>query len=290
MSSWNDVYSGLRSNLITALNGVVEPANVTIGFPASVVMLSSGQPVTNTTNSINSLGPLVAIYDRGFSKDTTRWLPRDVVDWAYTAPTVSFSVNSLNIPPLGSGSVTVTGAALNDAIGVQLLNNDVLGVTDVFMGETSASQVAASIASVIGGAFTGVLTATSSGGILTVTNISPTVQTVNFAAANMASSLYEVKRTRRSGHVVAMANSPQVLDTIGEPISQMLGYMETTFGYELPDGTYVRVINNADACFWDNALNNIARRDWLVELEYGVTMQDNAYAVLASIFNWSVVS
>ncbi len=285
MSSWNDVYSGLRSNLITALSNIVQPANITIGFPASVVTLSAGQPVVNTLTSVNTLGPLVVVYDRGMSKDVTRWLPRDVVDWVYGASTVSFSVNHLDIGPSGSGAVTVTAAEPNDAIGVQLLNNNALGVTDVFQTATSATSVATAVASIINSAFPGILTAVSSGGSVVITNISSTAQAVNFAAANMAQSLYEVKRTRRSGHIVAMANSPQALDTIGEPISQMLGSMEVSYGYALPDGSYVRVVNTGDVNFWDNAVNNIARRDWMVDLEYGVTIQDNAYAVLAAIFN-----
>ncbi len=286
MSSWNDVYTGLVGNLQTTLAGLVPSENIGIGFPSMSVAMNSGQVNQVNPNSATLLGPLVMVYDRGFARDVTRWIPRYISDWVVTASGVTFSAASVNIGPSGTGQITIqTGANVNDSVGVWVSGLMQYGSTTGFSSATSASGVASAVASSVSSAFSGVLSATASGAVVTFTNMTTNNMLVNINTANVGSALYEVHRVRRNAQIVSLTNNPTSLDQIGEPISQMLGQMEVYYGYTLPDGSSVRVINSADACFWDNVQHNIARRDWLVELEYGVTMQDSGYPVLAAIGN-----
>lgn len=288
MSSWHDVFSGLQNNVTAALAGVVDANSITLGFPPAAVTMNAGQVNTLGTASANPLTPLVMLYDRGFSHNATRWVPRYITDWNIVAPGVTLSVPMLNIGVNGLGSATVlTGAYANDAVGLWVSGNNTAGGTVVFNAAASATSVASQIAAQISSVFVGKLSATNSGAIVTVVNLGAAPVTVNLNTANVGSALYEVKRVRRSTQIIALANNPDALDLIGEPISQMLGKMETSFGYVLPDGSYVRVVNPADACFWDNALNNIIRRDWIVDLEYGVTIVDEGFPMLVALLNWA---
>ncbi len=288
MSSFYDVYNGLRGQLVTQLYNIVPDSSIVIGYPADAPMLNSGQ-ITQAQSTFAPQFPLVTLYDRGFSQDVTRWLPRYISSWSNVPPGVTFSAASVFVPPGGTGTISVlTSAAPNDTAGVTIQNNALYGATTFFATPASAATVAAQIAAVVGGAFGGVLSATDSGSAITFANSSGNAVTVQLSAANVATNIFEVHRVKRHAQIIALTNSPQMLDTVGEPITQMLGQMEIYYGYTLPDGSMVRVINTADACFWDNALNNIARRDWLVDLEYGVTIKDNGYEVLAAIENISI--
>lgn len=283
MSSWFDVYSGLRNNLVTQLSGIVPAKNISIGFPSDPALLNTGQP-NAAPPAFTSKTPIVAVYDRGYSKDVTRWIPRFISDWNITAPAITFSQPSVSIPPLGSGNVTVlTSPQAGDTAAVTLQGNTKVGATTSFTSAVTPTQAAAQIVAAVNSGMSGVLSAVSSTATVTFTNLTNQAQVVGVTAANMASALFEVHRVKRNAQIIAFANSPQKLDTVGEPISQMLGTMEVYYGYTLPDGSMVRVVNAADACTWDNVLNNLARRDWLVDLEYGVTLNETGYEVLAAI-------
>lgn len=286
MSSWNDVYTGLVGNIQTTLAGVVPAENIGIGFPSMSVAMNTGQTDPINGNSPTVLSPMVMVYDRGFSRDVTRWIPRYISDWSTTASAVTFSASSVVLQPNGTGQLTIlTGANISDSVGVWVSGLMSVGVTAGFAASASASGVASQVAASVTSAFSGVMSATSSGAVITFTNLTAANMQVNINTANVGTALFEVHRVRRNAQIVVMTNSPQSLDSIGEPLSQMLGQMEIYYGYDLPDGSSVRLINSADACFWDNVHHNIARRDWFVELEYGVTMVDTGYPVLVPIGN-----
>lgn len=284
MASWGDVYRGLRGQIVTALTGYVQPQNVTIGYPATFIAQTSGQPGDIGALAQNvSRSPLVMIYDRGMAKDVTRWIPRRMTNWVATAPTLQASLDEDYLAPGGTVYLSVTsGAAANDAIGLSLATGtQTVGAVFTASGATTASGVASGLASEID-ALGLPVTTLASGGTIEISNVGDAGYGLSLAIANVSTSLYEVHRVKRSTQVIVLANRPETLDTVSDQLSQLFGELEVTYGYDLSDGTYVRLINTGDIMLWDNVLSNIARRDFVLTLEYGVNLQSTGYEVLAS--------
>lgn len=284
MASWGSVYNGLRAQVINALSGYVPPANITIGYPATFIAQTSGQPSDlSSLSQTVSQAPLVFIYDRGMAKDVTRWIPRNVNSYTPVTPTINFSLTGNYLPSNGSVTLEITdSAAANDAIGVSFSTGST-NVGAVFTAATAVSKdsVATGLADEINGLGLS-LNAVVDGNSITINNPTNTGFTITAATANISTALYEVHRVKRSTQVIVLANRPETLDTVSEPLVQLFGELEVTYGYDLSDGTYVRLMNAGDIMLWDNVLSNIARRDFMLTLEYGVNLQNVGYEVLAS--------
>ncbi len=292
MASWNAVYQGLRGQVITALDGLVPASSITIGYPGTPIVQSSGQPseVMALANQV-SQSPMVMLYDRGMSRDVTRWIPRYVTAWETISPAITFSLPDtvLGTDPLQLDFLS--DAAANDAVGLNLsgfgLNT---GAVFTASGGMSAASFASGITSVIEQDLNGVVSATVSGSSVTLQNQTTAPINLMINAANLGTALFEVHRVQRSVQVIALANRPSHLDLVGEPLAQLFGALEVYFGYELSDETWVRLINKGDIVLWDNVMHNIARRDWMLTLEYGVNLVDMGYPVLAPILAQSVLA
>jgi len=287
MSSWNAVYQGLRNQVIAALDGLVSPSNISIGYFGTPIVQSTGQPsaVMELAGQV-AQSPMVMLYDRGMSRDVTRWIPHYVTPWEVTAPSVTFSPSDLMLSSTPNALVFLTSAAANDAVALNVSGVGIsTGAVYVANEAMSAAAFCAGMADAINASLQGVLSATASGSTLLLTNDTAGLLNITVVSGNVASAQYEVHRVQRSVQIIALANRPSTLDTIGEPIAQLLGELEISYGYELPDTTYARLINKGDIVLWDNVMHNIARRDWMLTLEYGVDITDMGYAVLAPILS-----
>jgi len=292
MSSWNAVYQGLRNQIIGALDGLVPANSITIGYSATFLLQTAGQPDNILAQNAQTLdnSPIVMVYDRGMSRDVTRWIPYQATPWVVTEPEVTFSLASpyLSYDQSATLDILSPGAA-GDALGISVNGPGlVTGAVFTASGATSVEGFASGIASAVNEDLAGILSATVSGGTVILTNESAGDLILNANAANLASSLYEVHRVRRSAQVIVLANRPSALDLVGEPLAQLFGELEVTYGYQLPTGNYVRLINEGDIVLWDNVQANLARRDWMLSLEYGVDLTNTGYAVLAPALNLDV--
>ncbi len=287
MSSWNAVYQGLRNQVITALGGLVSPSSISIGYFGTPIVQSAGQPseIMDLANQV-AQSPMVSLYDRGMSRDVTRWIPHHVTPWEVTPASVTFAPSSLLLSSTPNALAFLTSAAVNDAVALNVSGFGVsTGAVYVASGAMSAAAFCEGLADVINSSLQGVLSATASGATLLLTNDTAGLLNIVVNSGNVASAQYEVHRTQRNVQVIAMANRPSTLDTIGEPLAQLFGELEITYGYELLDTTWVRLINKGDIVLWDNVTHNIARRDWMLTLEYGVDITDAGYPVLAPILS-----
>ena len=287
MSSWNAVYQGLRNQVITALDGLVSPSSISIGYFGTPIVQSTGQPaeIMDLAGQV-AQSPMVMLYDRGMSRDVTRWIPHYVTPWNITTPSITYSPSNLLLSSTPNALVFLTSAAVNDAVALNVSGVGLsTGVVYVASGAMSAAAFCAGMAEAVNTSLQGVLSATASGATLLLTNDTTGLLSITVESGNVASALYEVHRVQRNVQIIALANRPSTLDTIGEPIAQLLGELEISYGYELPDTTWVRLINKGDIVLWDNVMHNIARRDWMLTLEYGVDITDMGYAVLAPILS-----
>ena len=293
MSSWHDVFAGLQAQVQSALSGLVPGEQIVIGYPPTVVLQNTGQLAATNQIFNGNNGPLVMIYDRGAATDVTRWMPRAVAQTPPPAPAVTYTVSQTFVPPNGTSTVTFdTGANADDAIGLSIYGRieTMAGVTYSAISAETSAVFASGFATAVNTTVPSLLSASVSGSQVTLTNVSGYAFNMQFASGNLGSELFEVHRTKRKAHIIMLANSPENLDTFGEPLSQALANLEITYGYELADTTWVQVINTGDLCIWNNALHNIFRRDWLLDLEYGVTLPLVEYPVLAFVPTWQVDS
>ena len=281
------MYQGLRNQVITALDGLVSPSSISIGYFGTPIVQSTGQPaeIMDLAGQV-AQSPMVMLYDRGMSRDVTRWIPHYVTPWNITTPSITYSPSNLLLSSTPNALVFLTSAAVNDAVALNVSSVGLsTGVVYVASGAMSAAAFCAGMAEAVNMSLQGVLSATASGATLLLTNDTTGLLNITVESGNVASALYEVHRVQRNVQIIALANRPSTLDTIGEPIAQLLGELEISYGYELPDTTWVRLINKGDIVLWDNVMHNIARRDWMLTLEYGVDITDMGYAVLAPILS-----
>ncbi len=287
MASWLSVFQGLQSQMVSALSGLVTARNVLIGYPSTDLIQAVGQPGEQFSGGTNPLSPTVCVYDRKVSKDTTRWLPHYVSadGWEATPANVTFTPTSAYLSPGDTASFDfLNAAAANDAVGVTIGMGNA-GVVFTASGAMDAQTFSSNLASSINGELSAYVVATASGSMLEMQNVSAADLSISLAAGNIATALLEIKRTERDAGVIALCNSQTVLSPVEDMISQTLASLQLDFGYEVTDGTYVRLVNYGDIAIWDNTLANIARHDWLISLEYGITVKEIGYPILAPILN-----
>ena len=272
MSTWRQVYSGLQSAVSGALTGVTPAPQVGIGYPPVTAFQNAGR---------TGAPPIVSVYDRGVSRDTTRWIPKLAVPEVITAASITQSLSNPIIVPGGASTITFGNTAIaQDAWGL-VTQGGVSGVvTYVAASAETADAFASGVATALSGAF-GSFGVSVSGAVVTIVNNSTKDVLIQSNVGNVSSSMIEVHRTKREGQIIVAANTPDNRDALADPIDTLLAQMEVDFGYQLSDGTWVRLWSQGDISLEDNIQHNVFRRDFVVTLEYGVTYLETGYSVLA---------
>lgn len=133
------------------------------------------------------------------------------------------------------------------------------------------------------------VTASAAGSAVTLTSLLASA-TLKLASnvGNGAAQITEVGRRAREISVHIWARSIEDRDTVGDPIEAMLAQMEVGWGaypqgLAFPDGTGGRVVVMNDFLLDDATPSDTYRRDFMLSVEYPVTVTDNLYAVLAQI-------
>lgn len=279
MASWQTVMTFMQQ-AVSAAMPVISPAPV-VGI---------GWPALKRLQQLGSAGPLVSIYDRSDAKNRTRWTPFTATETVF--PTgVSATLSAPAIAAFGSVTVTVGGTPnLNDAIGLAVTNGvngsaTMAGAVAISASGATAATMASALASAVNAEATlgAWMTASANANVVTLTGIVGALLRVAANVGNIASRATEVRRVQRTIQIVCWAATRTVLSQVCDPIEQALSAAQANFGYELGDGTWLRIVLAADQDIEDDLLQDAYRRDFFATVEYGITTVDDAYSVLIPI-------
>ena len=231
---------------------------------------------------------LITIYDRGLASDATRWKPSNVSNTALPA-TMTVALSQTNIPALGTATLTFTGPlSIGDAVGIvlgtQLLGREAV-VPIAVAGDTPATMAAKAVALFMADPLLAAMaTATAVGAVMTLTSRSATAFTRTTAhVGNNGIRVKEVGRRKRHFQIVIWARTPDDRTTVSDPIEGLIAGLEADFGLTFADGTLGRMTFSGDTEHDQAILSDTLRRDFLVVVDYGITVTDTTYSVLAPI-------
>jgi hypothetical protein len=250
--------------------------------------LAVGWPPEDAIMSVPKTQQAVAgIFDAGPApKDRTRWHQIPAVPDANVSPTTTATLSGSGFLLLGgTATVTIGGTPqAADAIGVQVNNR---AATYVVLGsdtvDTIATALAAAINAVSGPALA--VMASAAGAVVTLTAIGSAL--VSVATSNTGTRTTEYHRVNRFVRIILFApfedpsDGPNSREAIGDPIDLTLAQLESTFGFQVPNGEWVRLMYDDDL-YVEQQLKDIYRRDFMTRLEYGVTGTETVYPVLGT--------
>ena len=295
MASLRAVLSSCVSQVVAATAGVTansKPITIrcAVGWPA--------QKLLETIPGAYSAGTqkaVIGVYDRQVGRNVTRWRPNPI-SITQQNPTLTTAVAAPNtILPSRTTTITLGGAVTaGDAVSAVLLSATTAPRTVSFamaLGgasdtpETMATALAAAINGGVPAGFTGPATsafasAIASGAVVTVTNTTADVLTLQSYVGNGAVNLNEIGRRSRQIQITTWSPTEEVRAATTEPIEVMLAQAEMNFGWALPDGSIARVSPETDFYLEDDSVADVLRRDFLLTMEYPITATEHLYAVL----------
>jgi len=109
--------------------------------------------------------------------------------------------------------------------------------------------------------------------------------TVQANVGNGGTVQMEIGRRKRHFQVVIWARTPDDRNTVADPVEALIASLEANFGLTFPDGTMGRLTFSGDTQHDEATLSDTFRRDLLTCVDYGITVTDQTYAVLAPIVN-----
>lgn len=268
-------------------------AGIQVSGQSAPVTFGIGWPSTNKIQDVPKASAgvftsLCGIFDRGAGNNTTRWpVIAAVPDVVGACGLVCDLVD--NSPLLTTATLTLTGSPnTNDTVVFQYGNGVVLSpgylestalvgykalVSDTLA--TFATALAAAISTIAG------LTAVSSGGVISITSTNaPTYAVAN--AANQSVRTNEYNRLNRHLAVTFWCPSELHRQALTDPIESFLVQTRSSYGFQLANGEWVRLMYERDAYIDDAQLQSIFRRDFFMECEYGLTGSVLAYPILGA--------
>lgn len=247
-----------------------------------------GYPPINVLQNIAKGGPaIVSIYDRKISKNATRWSPY-VVSQTVTPATLTTAITPSHIAPGHTAQITLGGSVtVGDAVSalaIQLGSNT--GAVVVIGGSidtptTMATALAAAINS--DPSMTGLLTATASGAVVTVTNAAAVGLAVASYAGNGGTQVREIGRRDQQVQIILWTQTVEQRNAMTEAIAEAIAESELNFGPALADGSSGRLSYVSDYDLEDDTLEDVFRHDFMVGMDYPVTVMDLLFAVLAPV-------
>ncbi len=271
---------------------VTQLQSVTGGFTPAVTVAAGWPTLDFLTNSVaKSAATAVSIYDHGPSRDASRFMLYTANE-VLTAPGIAAAVSQNFIVVNGTATVTLGGSVtLNDAVAFVVSSSAVSApqvvIVEAATGATLASMAQA-LTSGINSDLVGLVSATVSGSVLTVTNTSTSSIQIAANVGNLGTRYTEVDREIRQVQVDVWAPTDAIRTAVSRPIDQQLGYLDAHFGMQgvggtTDDGTWVRVRRLSSQFIDRDVLSDVYRWMWHVTLEYGITYEEQLYSVLSFI-------
>lgn len=264
------------TSVIEGLNPAFTPApEVAFGWPTEKFL----QDVARVG------GAGIAIYDRGISRKTTRWMPFPAME---TAGASSILVALSGSFLLAGRTQTITlsgGVSINDGVGLRAaIGGAVSGATAVAGSTDTLDTMATALAAAINANATlaAWMSASASGAVVTLTGISAIPITLSVAKGNITTQLVEYGRINRQLQLLIWTRTQADRETLAEAILSDFARVEAQFGFVGADGTWARICVAGDVFFDKDVLKDLYRRDILIDTEYGLLTSQTAYQVLVT--------
>ena len=283
------------------------------------VSVGVGWPPVRTLQSAVKMTPpmaLVSVFDRKMSHDSTRWSPAAVAQQIVPATMVS-SPSQQILPAGGTCQLALSSApAAGDAVSIVLLNRSAEASADPGDGSYTASPggavvVAAragdglaTVADALAAAFNAtptlaaVAAATVAGTSVVLTSRSRSASVVSSYTGNGGTVTTELGRRRRDVQISIWAPSVEIRDIVAGVVEPLVAEMEMfrgssgqfASGLPLADGSSGRILASNDFQINDPVLSDLYRYDFILTIDYPVTVMDNVYAVLAPVLQYQITA
>ena len=269
------------------VNGLAAPVVGGVGWPSTKVLQDIPKGATT----------VFGVFDRGGSRNTTRWPRIFAVPDVVTAAGISVASYTGGSPMMSTPAVlTLTGTPIaNDAVVFQFGN--FVGAPEGFSGgsvvvgyvsqgsdtlSTFATALAAQISTITG------LSAVASAGVITITNTTGNKIYSTAAVGNQVLRTNEYNRISRRVGVAFWCPSEVYRQAITDVFESQLAQLRNMYGFQLANNEWVRVEYDHDIYIDDQQLQSVFRRDFFMNCEYGVTGTETAWPVLGGAFTLTV--
>lgn len=258
------------------------------GTPVTPYKAAVGWPPVGVLQAIAKGGPsIIAVYDRKLGKNTTRWNPH-VISQTITTATLTSAVSPSRIAPGQTAHITLGGSVTSgDAVSAlaTVVGGNTGAVVAIGTGGDTPSTMATKLRNLINSdsSMAGVLTATASGSVVTVTNVGNVALALASYTGNGGTQVREIGRRDRPMQIVVWTQTEDLRNLIVSVISPAIQLQDIGFGPTLADNTLARLSYTTDYDIEDNTLEDVYRHDFMVTMDYAVTTTDLLYSVLAPV-------
>lgn len=301
MATLYQVLVAIQQQVSAVTQGLISTSPDTLSQPLTVRVglywpsVKALQDNVRKSNLI-TLGPtaLVTVYDRGLASDSTRW-QSTLVGRSVIPPTLTVALSEDYVQQLDSMTLTFGGIpTVGDAVGIVLQPGIALAhavVPIAILADTAITMAAKALALLQADpTIMSWVTPSLVGSVLTLTSLlggAPIAIQAN--VGNGGSLLMEVARRKRHFQIVVWTRTPDDRNTVGDPIEALIAQLEADFGLTFPDGTLGRLTFSGDTLHDQATLSDTMRRDFMVCVDYGISVADVTYSILAPISQFTVL-
>lgn len=275
--------------VVTIVSGAVAQFNPEVG--PQVIVGKDNLPFDVLSNIVAG-NPLagISVFDGGASHDDTKWMPYEIQ--TTQTPTYITSTLSANaLAPAASATITIgnimgqSAPNLGDSISAVVANGPLTrGTVATATANMTNTQLAALLATNINNINApthNYLTATSSGNVVTLTNVASFGLLLTSYVGNAGARQYLWAQQKRPIQICLYTASQQNRWMIGQPILDQLAYLQANYGVQLADNTALRIMLNSDQLRTDAYNNQLYVWDFIIDVEWGLTTSDEVYSILA---------
>lgn len=283
MATGLDVYKALRDQITTATTGLQDG-----GQPISV-QVGLGWPHVNALQNIGkNKGCLISLFDSKTSKNLDVGFPRKL-GTINTATGIVTTKNKTEILAGQTGTITLSGTPVaND--GVSCIVAKTRGLNKAAIHRSATVLTTAAFATALRDAINsepmlaGLVTATATGSVVTITNISGVTLIFDSRAGNISTDVYEMRKVMRHSWVVCWAYPFSYLEIVSTKLEKLLGQLTEDGTMALSDGSKARLNLQGDRLFDEvDVAANVFRQDFYADVSYSLTREDQVYSILAGI-------
>lgn len=275
MATVNQVWQALFSQINTAFLGTNPLLNNPPVDPLPEIGID--WPFQKCIGAVSSgtERALISLFDRGATKNITQAIPL-----LYALPPTNgnpggvISLNDTVLPP--GRTVTLTGSGvpvINDAFCLTLMH----GFGDQFQdfANYTVPDNTTSLTAALDGMVTQInlidgIVASRSGSVITVTNNNVNTYNVRSEVVNIGTLTVEGYRWLRDIQITLWTGTPANRSKYGDVLEQLFTQLEINFGFIAADQSWCRLIVCQDILQVDGQLQNIYRRDFIVQVDYPV--------------------
>lgn len=290
MATLYTVLAAIQEQLSVATIALLSVSSDTMARPLNIevgIGWPSERTLQNNVRKAALPTALITVFDRGLASDSTRWLPHRV-GFTATSAGIQAELSSMALTPAMPVLLAFSGAVTpGDA--VALVASPVRGTPFAQVAIPAPTDTLPSLAIALAGLInadpdmSGFLTAVATNGMVTLASLIESPVALQCNVGNGAVSLTEIGRRSRGLQIVVWTRTEDDRNTVGDVIETAIACMEADFGLTFPDGTMGRLKYAGDHLLNDATLSDTYRRDFLVSVDYPITVNDQLYAVLAPV-------